>query len=59
MTTFFTIFFVLIVINAALLTFSVITNNRKQAEISGERSAATKEKVYPLDLSTSQYRKAI
>ena len=59
MTTFFTIFFVLIIVNAALLTFSVVINNRSQDGTSRKRSNAAREKVYPLDLSSSEYRKAI
>ncbi len=59
MTIFFTIFFVLILINAALLTFSILMNNRSQESTSRERSNAAGEKVYPLDLSSSEYRKAI
>ncbi|GGD56625.1 hypothetical protein [Muriicola marianensis] len=59
MTTFFTIFFILIAVNAGLLTFSVVMNKRRQAEISGDRNDAAQEKVYPLDLSSSEYRKAI
>ncbi len=59
MTIFFTIFFVLILVNAALLTFSVLMNNRGQAGTSSERSDASREKVYPLDLTSSEYRKAI
>ncbi len=59
MTTFFTIFFVLVVVNAALITFSLLTNKRKQMEMQGDQSEATKEKVYSLDWTSSKYRKAI
>jgi hypothetical protein len=59
MTTFFAIFFVLILLNAALLTFSVVMNKRNQAGISGEQTDSAQEKVYPLDLSSPDYRKAI
>ncbi len=59
MTTFFTIFFILVAVNAGLLTFSMVMNKRRQSEVSGERTDTIQEKVYPLDLSSSEYRKAI
>jgi len=59
MTTFFTIFFVLVAVNAALLTFSLLTNKRNQADMASDRSGASNEKIYPLELSSSEYRKAI
>ncbi len=58
MTTFFTIFFILVAVNAGLLTFSLVMNKRRQSEVSDKGSIA-QEKVYPLDLSSSEYRKAI
>ncbi|WP_372973602.1 hypothetical protein [Muriicola sp.] len=59
MTTFFTIFFILVAVNAGLLSFSMLMNKKRQAEVSGESNDAAQEKVYPLDLSSSEYRKAI
>ncbi|NER10691.1 hypothetical protein SAMN06265375_102331 [Muriicola jejuensis] len=59
MTTFFTIFFILVAVNAGLLTFSMVMNKRRQSEVSGERTDTPREKIYPLDLSSSEYRKAI
>ncbi|NNJ89921.1 MAG: hypothetical protein HKP53_10990 [Eudoraea sp.] len=59
MTTFLTIFFVLVLINAALLSFSIVTNGRRQNNFSKDISLDSKDKVYPLDLSSSEYRKAI
>jgi hypothetical protein len=59
MTTFFTIFFILVLINAALLSFSIVTNGRRQNDFSKDNSQDSKDKVYPLDLSSSKYRKAI
>ena len=59
MTTFFTIFFVLVLINAALLSFSIVTSGRKQNNFSKDKSEDSKDNVFPLDLSTSEYKKAI
>ncbi|MEZ2414921.1 hypothetical protein ACA086_08135 [Muriicola sp. E247] len=59
MTTFFTIFFVLILVNAALLAFSLFTNKRNQTEIQGGKTQANEEIIYPLDWTSSEYRKAI
>jgi hypothetical protein len=59
MTTFFTIFFVLVLVNAALLSFSLVTNGRRQNDFSKDESQDSKDKVYPIDLSSSEYRKAI
>lgn len=59
MTTFFTIFFVLILVNAALLAFSLFSNKRNQTEIQGGKTQAKEEIIYPLDWASSEYRKAI
>jgi hypothetical protein len=59
MTTFFTIFFVLVLVNAALLSFSIVTNGRRQNDFSKDKSQDSEDKVYPLDLSSSEYKKAI
>lgn len=59
MTTFFTIFLILVLINAALLSFSIATNGRKQKDFSKDISDVNEHKIYPLDLSSSDYRKAI
>jgi hypothetical protein len=59
MTTFFTIFFILVLVNAALLSFSIVTNGRRQDEFSKDKSQDSVDRIYPLDLSSSEYRKAI
>ncbi len=59
MTTFFTIFFVLVLINAALLSFSIVTNGQRQNDLSKDKSQDATDKVYPLDLSSSEFKKAI
>lgn len=59
MTTFFAIFFVLILLNAALLSFSVVMNKRNQAGHTNDQQDAAREKVYPLDVSSSEYQKAV
>ncbi|WP_297762099.1 hypothetical protein [uncultured Muriicola sp.] len=59
MTTFFTIFFILVLVNAALLSFSIVSSGRKQNDFSKDKSQDSKDKVFPLDLSSSEYRKAI
>ncbi|MGB5647725.1 hypothetical protein [Muriicola sp.] len=59
MTTFFTIFFILVLVNAALLSFSIVTSGRRQDEVSKQEPQDSKDRIYPLDLSSSEYRKAI
>jgi len=59
MTTFFTIFFVLIAVNAALLAFSLFTNKRNQTEIQGGKTQTKEKIIYPLDWKSPEYRKAI
>ena len=58
MVIFFTIFFALIAINASLLIFSALnSNSRSTGDKAAQDSEATK--IYPLDLNTSKYKKAI
>jgi hypothetical protein len=59
MATFFIIFFALVLINTALLSFSLVANRRKQSDIGKESSGDSGVNVYPLDLSSSDYRNAI
>jgi hypothetical protein len=59
MTTFFTIFFILVLVNAALLIFSIAQTGRKSENVSKDVSELPRNTVYPLDLSTPDYRKAI
>lgn len=58
MVIFFTIFFALIAVNASLLIFSALNSNAwSTGEKEVEESKAAK--IYPLDLNTSKYKKAI
>jgi hypothetical protein len=59
MTTFFTIFFILVLLNAALLVFSISSSGRKSADLSKDVPEISENNIYPLDLSASDYRKAI
>ncbi len=58
MVIFFAIFFALIAVNASLLIFNALnTGNRFAGRKESEDSKAAK--IYPLDLDTSKYKKAI
>ncbi len=59
MTTFFTIFFILVIVNAALLIFSIAKTGSKSTDLSKDVSELSQNTIYPLDLSTTDYRKAI
>jgi len=59
MTTFFAIFFILVVVNAALLIFSIAHTGKKSNDVSKDVPALSQNTIYPLDLSTPDYRKAI
>lgn len=58
MVTFFTIFIILIVVNAGLLIHSSMTALRKSRS-NRPLSPSTEIKIYPLDLLSSDYKKAI
>ena len=58
MVIFFAIFFALIAVNASLLIFSALNaGNRFSDRKESEDSKAAK--IYPLDIETSEYKKAI
>ncbi len=59
MVTFLSTIFVLIAINLALLLFS--TNKAKQRlnKFNKDLSATSDSKIYPLNLNSSKYKKAI
>ncbi len=60
MTTFFAILFVLIAINVLLLLFSVNRSAAPKLTKSEPKVAAPSvTKIYPIDLVTSNYKKAI
>lgn len=59
MVTFFVIFFVLILVNAALLFHSSLSTRNRAA---GRAKSVTEQpeiKIYPIDLLPSNYKKAI
>lgn len=58
MAAFFALFFSLILGNAALWLFSISNNGQKGADSARNDSNAS-AKIYPLDLSDSEYKKAI
>jgi len=59
MTTFFTIFLLLVLVNVALLVFSIAASDSNSSKMSKDLSGTAQNKIYPLDLSSSDYRKAI
>jgi len=59
MTTFLTIFFVLILFNAALLFFSVTNARQRVSKLTKSISDQSLTKIYPLDLNPTEYKKAI
>ncbi len=58
MATFFVILFVLIAVNAALLLFSA-TNSDSKVNKGSAFTDSEAAKIYPLDLDSSKYKKAI
>ncbi len=59
MVTFFTIFFFLVVLNAAVLMFTAL-DARKQLSIFTKRiKQVTSTELYPMDLIQPKYKKAI
>jgi len=59
MTTFLTIFFVLILVNAALLFFSITSARQRVSKLRKSISEQSLTKIYPLDLNQTKYKKAI
>ena len=59
MFTFFAIFFVLILVNVALLVSSLAYNNQKINKSEREKARQPLAKIYPFDLSSSKYEKAV
>jgi hypothetical protein len=58
MVTFFSIFFVLIAVNAFLLLFSARNSNMGSADNNASEESHS-AKIYPLDLEPSKFKKAI
>lgn len=59
MVTFFNILILLVAINAILLIFSVNRTKKKSASFSEQDLEKSTTKIYPIDLSSSNYKKAI
>lgn len=59
MTIFLNILFILVAINALLLVFSVNRNSSKAKKSISKTTAETTAKVYPLNIISTKYKKAI
>ncbi|WP_299320518.1 hypothetical protein [uncultured Maribacter sp.] len=59
MTTFLTIFLVLVGINIALVAFSLISVSQKWKKPSQKSVKQPTSVIYPLDLLTTSYKKAV
>ena len=59
MVTFFAIILVLLVVNASLLIFSTTNSKEKAGELTDKITDEKAAEIYPLDLDTSKYKKAI
>ena len=59
MVTFFAIILVLLVVNASLLLFSTTNSKEKAGELTDKITDPKASNIYPLDLDTSKYKKAI
>jgi hypothetical protein len=59
MTTFLTIFFALVLLNVALLFFSVTNARQRVTKLRKSISDQSLTKIYPLDLNPTKYKKAI
>lgn len=57
--TFFTIFLVLIGINVAMMLVSMKSVSKKTTKTTAEISDLPTSAIYPLDLLTSSYKKAV
>jgi hypothetical protein len=59
MVTFFNILITLVAINAILLIFSVNRTNKKNTVSADKKLDGSATRIYPMDLSSSNYKKAI
>jgi len=59
MMTFFTILLILICVNAAMMLVSLYSVNKKANTTAKNISDSTISKIYPLDLVTAKYNKAV
>ncbi|MFK5973966.1 MAG: hypothetical protein QM485_11910 [Flavobacteriaceae bacterium] len=59
MTTFFTILFIMIGINAIMMFFSFGSIGQKTKKSTKQITDSSDSKIYPLDLMSSKYKKAV
>ena len=59
MVTFLVIILVLVVLNVALLVFSNSNSRARVNKLTDKMSTTASSKIYPLDLNSSKYKKAI
>jgi len=59
MVTFLTIVFLLVCINAAMMFTSLYSINRNKSAAKKKTARPTLSKIYPIDLVTSTYKKAV
>ncbi len=59
MSTFFGILFIIIGANAVIMVFSLSGSNQKAKKPSVNQTGVSSAKIYPLDLVSSKYKKAI
>lgn len=59
MTSFFTILFIILGVNAVLMIFSLSGTSQKTKKSSTSSSTSSPSKIYPIDLISSEYKKAV
>ncbi len=59
MTTFFTILFVLIGINALMMIFSLGSVSQQMKKSKGNAKTSATSKIYPIDSASTKYKKAV
>lgn len=59
MTTFFTILFILLSINGVMMLFSLSSTKQNAEKSSKNVTESTTSKIYPIDLITPKYKKAV
>ena len=59
MTSFFTILFILLGANAVFMFFGLSRASRKDPKIKEEATDSSASKVYPIDLVSTKFKKAV
>jgi hypothetical protein len=59
MTSFFTILFIILGVNAVLMIFSLSGTGQKAKKSSTSITDSSSTKIYPIDLISSKYKKAV